>query len=227
MKAISAFIVAAVILALVSAGFATAGFLDSGIADAQQRSIAGANEPLAAALDRAEPYYDYASRLPWIGEGAVNDIRARKAALHYWQRNYSALIQNPQEPFAAIPAENVELQFLVAGALYRQGIAAAKDRAATIAALDVGIDAYQTVLKNANRHERAAYNYELLVRLRNEIVKGQRKAVSPEPEAPHGRGGAPEIRSDTGDFKVYIPLESGERAKGGEAGKMAPIKRKG
>lgn len=228
MKAISVFITAAVILALVSAGFTVAGFLDGDMADAQQRAIAGAHEPLAAALDKAEPYYDYASRLPWVGKGAVNDIRARKAALQYWQQDYSALVQNPEEPFAAIPVENVELQFLVAGALYRQGIAGAKDRATTIAALDVAIDAYQTVLKNADRHERAAYNYELLIRLRNELAKGQRKAVpSPGPEGPHGRAGAPEIRSDTSDFKVYIPLESGERAKGGEAGKMAPIKRKG
>lgn len=227
MRAISAFLAAAVIFALVSAGFAMAGFVDGDIAEAQQRSIAGTDEPLAAALDRAEPYYDYASRLPWVGKSAVNDIRARKAALHYWRQDYSTLIENPQEPFAAIPTDNVELQFLVAGALYRQGLAGAKDRATTIAALDVAIDAYQTVLKNADRHERAAYNYELLVRLRNEIVKGQRKALSPEPEVPHGRSGAPEIRSDTGEFKVYIPLESGERAKGGEAGKMAPIKRKG
>lgn len=229
MKAIAGFVAAAVIFALVGAGFAVAGFLDGDMADAQQRGTTGDYEPLAGVLDRAEPYYEYASRLPWVGNGGVNDIRARKAALQYWQGEYSALVQNPAEPFAAVPVENVEHQFLVAAALYRQGVAGAKDRAALIAALDVAIDGYRTVLKNADRHERAAYNYEFLIRMRNEIIKGQRKAGAlPEPEGPHGRAGAAEVRSDMKDFKVYIPLESGERTKSGaEAGKTPAIKRKG
>ncbi len=49
--------------------------------------------------------------------------------------------------------------------------------------LEAAIDAYRTVLRNAQRPEdapyaeAAAYNYEYVVRLRNEIVNGRRRAL--------------------------------------------------
>lgn len=229
MKTIGVLVAATILLGLVSTGFVIAGRLDNDIADAQLRAVAGEYQPLADVLERAEPYYEYASRVPGIGGEAVNEVRTRKAALQYWQRQYSELVTNPAEPLAAIPADNVELQFVVAGAVYRQGVARAKNRAALIEALDAAIDAYRTVLKNAERHEDAAHNYEYLVRLKTEITKGPRKAVpSPEQAGPHGTSGKAEVQTETGAFKVYIPLESGERTKGeGEAGKAAPVKRKG
>ncbi len=229
MKTIGLYVAAALVLALVSAGFVAAGLLDRDMADAQQRALTSDYEPLAGVLDRAERYYGYASRLPWVGAQAVNDVRARRAALQYWQRQYPALLSNPAEPFAGIPVENVDLQLLVAGALYRHGMARVKDRATTLDALDVAIDAYQTVLKNAERQEEAAFNYEFLVRVRNEMNKGQRKTIPPaKPEDPQGSSGAPVEASDMSTFKVYVPLESGERTKSeGEAGKASPIKRKG
>jgi hypothetical protein len=229
MKIIGVLVAATLLLGLVSFGFVTAGRLDNDIADAELRAVVGEYQPLADALERAEPYYEYASRVPGVGGDAVNEVRARKAALQYWQRQYSELVANPTEPFAAIPPENVDLQFLVAGAVYRQAIARATDRATTIEALDAAIDAYRTVLKNADRHEDAAYNYEYLARLKMEITKGQRKAApNPEQAGPHGTRGKAEIQTEMGEFKVYIPLESGERTKSeGEAGKAAPIKRKG
>ena len=133
------------------------------------------------------------------------------------------------DPLGAVPADNVDLQFLVASAVYRQGLARAKDRATTIEALDVAIETYLAVLKNADRHDDAAYNYEYLVRLRDEIDKGRRKTAAPaEPESPHGASGAPQEQSDSSKFKVYVPLEKNERSKSdGEAGKAEPIKRKG
>lgn len=229
MKIIGVLVAAAILLGVLGAGFVIAGRLDNDIADAQLRAVTGEYQPLADVLERAEPYYEYASRVPGVGDEAVNEIRASKAALQYWQRRYPDLIANPAEPFAAVPAENVELQFLVAGAVYRQAMARAKDRTTTLEALDAGIEAYRTVVRNAERHENAAYNYEYLVRLKTELTKGQRKVVAnPEPEGPLGRSGAPEIKTEMGAFKVYIPLESGERTKSdGEAGKSAPIKRKG
>jgi hypothetical protein len=113
--------------------------------------------------------------------------------------------------------------------MYRQGIARAKDKAATLATLDAGIGAYLTVLKNATRHEDAAYNYEYLLRLRNDVGKGRRKVIAPEEAGdPHGTHGAPPEQADTTEFKVYVPLEAAERKNTeGEAGKAAPLKRKG
>ena len=52
-----------------------------------QANVATLNyDGVRATFDKAERYYEYGSHLPWVGNGPVNDIRARKAALHYWQR---------------------------------------------------------------------------------------------------------------------------------------------
>src|SRR5262245_28464599 len=159
MRTIGLLVAVAIVFALVSSGFFVAGRLDHDMADAQLQTVTGEYAPLSAVLERAQPYYDYASRVPWIGTSGANGVRAKKAALRYWQRACAAIIENATEPFAAVPTENVDLQFLVAGALYRQGVARAKDRNSTVEALDTAIDGYHTVLKNAARHEDAAYNY--------------------------------------------------------------------
>ena len=97
-------------------------------------------------------------------------------------------------------------------------------------ALDAGINAYQAVLKNTARQEDAAFNYEYLVRLRDEVDKGKRK---PGPgdivmKGPDGASGAPPtLESTMSDFKIYIPLDSQERQDQGVAGKAAAAKRKG
>jgi hypothetical protein len=100
---------------------------------------------------------------------------------------------------------------------------------ATIGAADAGIAAYLAVLKNAPRNRDAAYNYEYLVRLKEELAKGRRKMVSPPESDPHGAPGKREERGDTKEFKTYVPHDSKEleKGKGAEAGKAEPIKKKG
>jgi hypothetical protein len=86
------------------------------------------------------------------------------------------------------------------------------------------------VLKNAEHDHDAAYNYEYLSRLRDEIEQGRRKAPVPPPEpSPQGRAGSAPTKEELGKFKVYVPLDSREieQGKGGAPGKGAPIKRKG
>jgi hypothetical protein len=146
----------------------------------------------------------------------------------------------------AVPADNVELQMVVANALYRVGQTQAKDRPTTLQALDVGAEAFLTVLKNARRNDDAAHNYEYVVKMREELTRNRRKPGLPvaEPGTPLGRPGAV-AKNKTGDaFKVYVPLESEEREEadaaakklqgpknpdpsGGNAGKAPPKGRKG
>jgi hypothetical protein len=99
-----------------------------------------------------------------------------------------------------------------------------------VQALDEAIAGYLTVLKNEDWDERAAYNYEYLVRIRDELVKGRRKTMPPAPEsqdASLGTAGAPGKTADMKKFEVYIPLEGEERNQAAEAGKATPNKRKG
>ena len=229
MKAVAGYLIGAVLLAVAAVVLFQAGVLDREMAAAQERAVDEEYAPLETVLNSAEPYYQYASRLPWIGGRPLNELRARRAALQYWQRRYSELMPRQEDPLAGVPADNVDLQFLVASGIVRQGAARAKDKVDTMNALDAGIGAYSTVLKNAVRHEDAAYNYEYLVRLRNDIDKGRRKpAIPSEPQNPRGTVGAPQEESEMAKFKVYVPLDSKERTDtAGEAGKATPVKRKG
>jgi hypothetical protein len=129
----------------------------------------------------------------------------------------------------SIAADNLDLQFIVANAVYRIGQRSGRDQRMTLDALDTAITGYATLLKNAPHHEKAAYNYEFLVRLRKDFNNRTRK---PRPDVdvqnPHGSaGGPPAPRPDSKRFKVLVPLDSEERKNEGGAGKAEPIKRKG
>jgi hypothetical protein len=230
MKGISGLLLAALALALLGAGLAAAGLLERDVAQAQANAATKNYDGVEETFDRAERYYEYGSHLPWIGNGPLNDVRARRAELHYWQKAYSEVLPQQSDPVGAVAQDNSRLQLIVADAVYRTAQAQAKDKETTMQALDAGINAYVAVLKIASRQEDAAFNYEYLVRLRDEVDKGKRK---PGPgdmviKGPDGASGAPPtLDSSMSDFKIYIPLDSQERQDQGVAGKAGAAKRKG
>jgi len=227
MKAIAWYFFTAVGLALVGAVCLGAGLLDRDMAHAQQSVTALKYGEADQTFATTERYFDYGSRLPWIGDGPANDVRTRRASLRYWQGQYGAITSQQPDPVSGIQADNIGLQLVVANAVYRAGRIQAKDRQATLQALDAGIQAYLTVLKNTTRQEDAAYNYEYLVRLRDEIQEGRAIArVLTGPGNPNGHSGSSLENGDASKFKLLIPLEPDERDKAG-AGKVGPIKRKG
>jgi len=230
MKGISGLLIAAVLLALLGVALTRLGLLERDVAQVQAnittRNYGGVDETLST----AERYYEYGSHLPWVGNGPVNDIRARRASLQYWQKAYGEVIPQQTDPVGAVPADNPALQLVVANAVYRTGQARSKDKATTMQALDAGINAYQAVLKNTSRQDDAAFNYEYLIRLRDEVDKGKRKPGPGDAvmKGPDGASGAPPTLENTmSDFKIYIPLDSQERQDQGVAGKAAPTRRKG
>ena len=227
MKTIAAYLFAAAGLALAGTLCLVAGRLDRDMAHAQQSVMALKYDEADQTFATAERYFEYGSRLPWIGNGPVNDVRTRRAALRYWQGQYGAITLQQPDPVSEVQADNIGLQLVVANAVYRAGRIQAKDRQTTLQAVDAGIQAYLTVLKNATRQEDAAYNYEYLVRLRDEILAGRRPLKPEEPGDPNGLTGNPLEGADTNKFKIQIPLELEERNKATGAGKVGPIKRKG
>jgi hypothetical protein len=226
MKAIGSFMLGALALAVVGSLCLAAGLLDREMVHAQEHVVSGDYAEPLVILDTTERYAEYASRLPWIGNGPVNDVRARKAAIRYWQRQYAAIVPEIADPVANVAPDNIELQLVVANAMYRIGQAEAGSRQTLRGALDAAINGYLTVLKNASRQDDAAYNYEFLVRLRDDIAKGRRKAEPIDVSGPHGHVGSPPLTGKN-EFKIYVPLQSDEIDKGVTSGKAAPIKRKG
>jgi hypothetical protein len=207
-----------------------------------ERELAQAEESIAAldytgvhdTLARAERFFERVSWVPFAGSAALNEVRARRAAVHYWQRNFAAIVPAQADPIGAVPAENVELQLIVANAVLRQAHSAATTPAEVLRALDAGIATQLAVLKNSARNEDAAFNYEYLLRLRAAVaVKPDAGLGSDDAgteKTTHGQpGGAPK-QSDPSDFKIHIPLEAKEfenEAEGQQAGKAAERERRG
>ena len=228
MKAIAGYLCTAAGLALVGVVCLWAGLLDRDMASAQERVMALEYDQADQTFATAERYFQYGSWVPGIGDGPVNDVRTRRASLQYWQGQYGDIISQDPDPAGGVRANNIPLQLVVANAVYRAGRMEAKDRQTTLQAVDAGIQAYLTVLKNTARQEDAAYNYEYLVRLRNEILAGRVRGRAPEgPGDPNGSSGNPLEPGDTQQFEIRIPLELEERDKATGAGKVGPVKRKG
>ena len=142
---------------------------------------------------------------------------------------YDALLPDGADPVATIEEGNTELQLVVANAAYRKDQKRYTDAAATKQALEESASGYLTVLKSGTWHEDAAYNYEYVVRLRDEQAKGRRPPEGNDEaeKADNGQGGAPSEATSQEGFEVYIPLESTEKPAGGDAGKAPPKERKG
>jgi hypothetical protein len=233
MKGIAGCVVGALVLVVLGGICLGASRLDRQMAGAQHALLTSDYDGADASLQVVERYYRYASRLPWVGDGPVNGVRARRASVKYWQRQYGALAPADRtDPVADVEADNLPLQMIVADSVYRDGQTRAKDRAALLKMLDSSIAAYRTVLSNAWRSgetsygNAAAYNYEYVVRLRGEIAKGRRGLPPPADERTFGAEGKPEDAAFENEFKRYIPLEKEERENGNPA-KEPPPARKG
>jgi hypothetical protein len=229
MKAILGFLLGAIALALAGSAALSAGRFERHMADAQQQAATGQYEAARQSLDAAEEYQAYARWLPGRGDEAGDELQTRRASLQYWQRQYEDLVPAQAEPVAAVDESNDELQLLVANAAFRVRPGRAKDRESLIQALDEAASGYLTVLKNDAWHPDAAYNYEYVIRVRDEVAKGRRSPPEPkDDDGDFGESGAPAQAPSAGEFKIYVPLQGEERnPEGGEAGKSSPRDRKG
>ena len=142
------------------------------------------------------------------------------------------LVPAQAEPVAAVDDDNVELQLVVANAAYRIGSGPLEGQGGDDAGAEEAASGYLTVLKNNTWHEEAAFNYEYVVRLRDEVAKGKQPPQPPKDQSPrtseNGESGAPSPATTSKGFQIYIPLEQGEKnPAGGDAGKAAAKERKG
>jgi hypothetical protein len=230
MRGSAGYVLGAIALVLAGGVCLAASRLDRQIARAQQSLAAFKDDEPDVAFETVEGYLEYTSHVPWIASGPLNDVRVRRAALLYWRRQYDRIARLNADPLRAVAPDNGDLQLIVANAVYRAGRARATDRPTALVAIDAAINAYLTVLKNPGRHETAAYNYEYLARLREDIDKGRRapEATETAENGPAGRKGNPSPQDSSGrKFKIVIPLEPGEMDKAIDPGKGERIERKG
>jgi hypothetical protein len=231
MRSIVAFVIGAVVLGVLGVACLGVAQLEGHMADAQERLATLQYTAATDSLEQAEQYADQARFVPWLGRDERQEIHARTAAVQYWQKQYETVVPAQAEPVAAVGDDNVELQLVVANAAYRLGQAKSTDRLAAMKALEESASGYLTVLKNNTWHPDAAFNYEYIIRLRDELAKGKQPSQPPKDQsedADNGESGAPSPATSSKGFQIYIPLEQGEKnPAGGEAGKAAPRERKG
>src|SRR5688500_18145374 len=191
MNSITGFLVGAVVAVTVGVVGLTTARLQRHMADAQERIATRQYDAARVSLDEAERYLEYGRWIPGVGDDSLREVRARKAALQYWQGQYEAVLPAQAEPVAGVDETNVELQLVVANAAFRAGLKGEKDRTALVQALNEAAGGYMTVLKNNTWHEDAAHNYEFVVRLRDAVAKGSRPpAGQPEQGEDLGESGA-------------------------------------
>jgi hypothetical protein len=208
--------------------------VENELVEAQRQTARLDYSGVAQTLTRAERFYEFLSRVPLVGNEGLNEVRAQRAAIHYWQHDYDAIVPAVPDPIGALPPDNVDLQFVVANAVFRKGRQDPANAAAMAQAVDAGIAAQLAVLKSSTRNEDAAFNYEYLLRLRAAaLLKRTGQGGSEEAgseKTTHGQPGGAPRESDPSDFKIHIPLESKEfqdQKEGQQAGKATPRERRG
>ena len=228
MKGFAGYLIVALLLVGAAAFAYGRGIFERDLAEAQQNV---ATDRFDAAEDRladAERYASYARWIPQVGTNAERDLATRRAALHYWKKDYASVLPRETDPVGAVDSSNVDLQLVVANASFRNTQRGITDKAVQLQALDEAIGSYMAVLKNDTWHADAAYNYEYLLRLRTDVAQGKKKPGTTQDKSDNlGEQGTPAQNSSTKKFEIYIPLEGSERTESGEAGKGAPIQKKG
>ena len=228
MKGFAGYLIVALLLAAGGLfAFGSAEF-EHDLAESQQNVATDRFDQAEERLDDAETYASYVRWVPQVGARAQRDLATRRAALHYWKKDYASVLPRDTDPVGAVDNANVDLQLVVANAAFRNAQRGITDKAVQLQALDEAIGSYMAVLKNESWHPDAAFNYEYLLRLRTEIAQGKRKpAAMAEKTDNLGEQGSPAQNNSTKKFEIYVPLEGSERTESGEAGKGTVIQKKG
>ena len=209
-------ILSVVILVLFGGVLLTAGLY--------QRRMAIAQEDMAV-LDFVDPALEYSQlerelgKYGWAAPQALREIGRRKAMLQYWQGDYADLIEvaRASERSEDKNAVDPELQVMAANALFRVAQRGPQDRPTLLRNLDAAIRAYSEALRSATARSDTAFNYELAVRMRQEVSAGKRKALSnvtaddtkTEPNM-HGDPGEPPKDLKVEQFQIRIPMDPRE-----------------
>jgi hypothetical protein len=235
MKRSAGIIAAVFVLLLIGAAALMAGRFE--------RRMAIAEEDMAV-LDFVDPQADYAALekdvagIPLVSERPLREIRRRRALLQYWQGDYADLVEVARTANESADADAVdpEMRVLAANALYRVAQHGPQDRATLLKNLDAAIRAYNEALRAGATRPDIAFNYELAVRMREEVGAGKRKALAnPKTDETqsdpnmHGDPGEPPKDMKVEQFQIRIPMDPKEIKQSQEqaAGTGAPRRKRG
>ena len=213
MKRSVGILAAVVLLLLIGAAALMAGRFE--------RRMAIAQEDMAV-FDFVDPMADYAAleedvaALPLLSQRPLREIHRRRAMLQYWQSDYADLVEVARTASKTEDANSVdpEMRVLAANALYRVAQRGPQDRPTLLRNLDAAIRAYDEALRSGVARPDVAFNYELAVRMRDEVGAGKRKALtSPKTDDTesdpnmHGDPGEPPKDMKVEQFQIRVPMD--------------------
>ena len=202
------------------------------VADARQQ-MATLQFQVDDTLTPAASISDY---LPGEQGSLSSDIRRIRARVAYWIGGYDDVMEEKSQEL------DPEVLLTAANAAFRASEReAAAPQTQRVQQLDGVLQAYAAELKASPRHADAAYNYESVTRVRDEVAsrvpgktapvavaKGRGRAGDlPEGNTIHGRPGGPPPAAPTEEFQVIAPMEYGDREAQPEATPGGKIQRKG
>jgi hypothetical protein len=198
------------------------------------RRAAGAHERLATLhYDNPDTLPDAPgalARLPWPLNSLGGEMAGHRARVGYWRaRELGPSANGASAPLPGTPGANApdaaadpepESMFFSANAAFR-AIGQTRDRAVVVERLDGIIQAYAEVLRADPDNSDASYNYEFVVKHRDQVAAGRGPLV-PRTEAAaaagvdlpagptiHGQPGGPPDAG--GQFKTIAPMSPEER----------------
>lgn len=208
------------------------GLYEKKMANAEESFLSFDLESSDTAYSRIQKHLDYIDSIPWVLDHWRNEIKNHRARNQYWQEKYVELVAdgllNSEEK---TKTNDPDLEFIVANSVYRisQG---EKDKKKTMELLDRAINSYRLVLEDDQENSNAAFNYEYLVRVRNEMANSKKpmsamSSMSGKQQGIHGKEGVSPKDTPVDQIKIYIPASSDENKDGKDAGKGNVPRKKG
>ena len=201
----------------------SAGQLERRLTDANRELATLRYDGPVIEYDDIEQSVSYVGRLPWLATSLMGNLSHQRATAEYWRANYAALAPTPTADSDATE-QDPGLLFFAANAAFREAERRTADRQTTVQTLERILTNYAEVLTRAPDHLDAAYNYEYVARVRNNIAKGreappkleQNAATAAQGNLPtgatlHGRPGTPPPDTNMKLFKMLVPLRPDER----------------
>ena len=187
-------------------------------------------------LDALRPRAALSDYLPGDRRTLSDDVRMARATVAYWLGRYGAVAADTTES-----AVDGDILLTAANAAFRE---AKRDPAvgpAAVQRLDGVLQAYASALKASPRNVEAAYNYEYVARIRDQVARSPHGRIARSPAAAgpvmggdlpagatiHGGPGAPPPDAKMEELRMIAPMEYGDREAQPEATPGGRRERKG
>jgi len=187
---------------------------------------------------RLEKTQEMGRRIPRIFEAVRSDLQVRRSRVSYMRQDYAVIIEETAATGENEKTLSHSLRFIRANARYR-AITGEQRRDKVIQGLGESIRDYARILEADPTFTDAAFNYEFLLMLRNDIAGGRRPAhlkqkgaqgAQPDQQKSiYGEQGAEPASKAPQKMKVLVPKEGDEdpNKRGQEPSKGSATKKRG